>query len=296
MSSTTQKRSNHIHHNSTSNSPKVHKPQRTYHAPSDPPFVYHDNEYTKSRTISTRASLPSMQSNLYTQKTSNFTSMRPASAHTSRRSVSGMKRLLPLKLNTTQISDSDSWSTSISSKRTTFGQSGRLGDLSNRGSTSSTIRPYRDTPIFSEPGSSGLGSPLYQDSCTKCDEDACTTSCIIDEYEGFSDSSSSKGCSSDYSNCHTQSAASSPISSRRRYRADSDFSFACVGEPVNNTGSSWFGSPVIKKKTIPRLSTLDIEEWLDDSASSMCESSDDDDDFFVCYPYQSKSSPSLTSI
>ncbi|ESZ93199.1 hypothetical protein SBOR_6431 [Sclerotinia borealis F-4128] len=285
-------------HSSTYNSPKVHTPRRTYHVPSDPPFVYHDNECTDSRTVSTRASLPSMQSDMYTQESSNFSSMRPASAHSSRRSVSGMKRLLPLKLSSPQIPDSDSWSrsTSTSSKRTTFGQSGRLGDLSNSGSIKESrvafvprlaIRPerYRDTPIISKPGSPLIGSLLYQDgSCIKCsDEVTCTTSCIINEYDGFSDSSSSKECSSDYSNRHTQSAASTPISSRRRYGAGSDFSFKCLGEPIHKLGSSWFGSHV-KERVIPRLSTMNIEEWLSDSASSMCESSDDEDsdDFFAC--------------
>ncbi|KAJ8060761.1 hypothetical protein OCU04_011065 [Sclerotinia nivalis] len=287
---------NYTHQNSTFNSPKVHTPCRTYHVPSNPPFVYHDNEYTESRTISTRASLPTLQSTMYTQETSNLGSVRPASSSTSRRSVSGMKQLLPLKLASSQISDTDSWPTSrpTLSKRTTFGQSGRLGDLSNSGRIAErrwagisrlAIQPtrYRDTPIISKPTIPLLGSPLFQDNCTKCsDEVACTTSCIIDEYEGFSDSSSSEGYSSDYSHHHTQSAASSPISSRRRYRPDSDFSFKCLGEPNQNPGSSWLGSP-LKPRAIPRLSTLDIEEWLGDS-ESMCGSSDDEDsdDSFAC--------------
>ncbi|APA15941.1 hypothetical protein sscle_15g107110 [Sclerotinia sclerotiorum 1980 UF-70] len=235
---------------------------------------------------------------MYTQE--NLGPMRPASSSTSRRSVSGMKQLLPLKLASSPIPDTDSSSSSTStsrptlSKRTTFGQSGRLGGLSNSGRIAErkvagisrlAIQPtrYRDTPILPRPTVPLLASPLFQDNCTKCSDDvACTTSCIIDEYEGFSDSSSSQGDSSDYSNHHTQSVASSDISSRRRYRPDSDFSFKCLGEPNQNSGSSWLGSP-IKPRAIPRLSTLDIEEWLGDS-ESMCGSSDDEDsgDFFAC--------------
>ncbi|CAD6448898.1 f443e6e4-cae2-4cc2-88ff-16b21717a4b9 [Sclerotinia trifoliorum] len=277
------------HNHSAFNSPNIH-------TPSNPHFVYHDIENPASPSVSTRASLPTLQSTMYAQESFNLGPMRPASSNTSRRSVSGMKQLLPLKLASSPVSDIDSSSTSrpALTKRTTFGQSGRVGGLSNSGRIAErrlagisrlAIRPtsFRDTPVISKPTVPFLGSPLFQDSCTKCsDEVACTTSCIIDEYEGFSDSSSSGGDGSDYSNHHTQSAASSAISSRRHYRPDSDFSFKCLGEPNPNSGSSWLGSP-LKPRAVPRLSTLDIEEWLGDS-ESMCGSSDDEDsgDFFAC--------------
>ncbi|KAB8298559.1 hypothetical protein EYC80_000738 [Monilinia laxa] len=203
-----------------------------------------------------------------------------------------MKQLLPLKLSSPQTPDFDSRSASRSTKRTTFGQLGRLGGLSNPGDGAEnklesppriSIRParYRDTPIFSKSGSLLLGGPLYQDKCPKCfNESGCTTSCIIDEYESFSDSASSKGYSSDYSDRHIPSVASSPISSRRRYQTDSEFSFKCLGEPSLDSESSWFGRP--NKQRVNSRSSVNIEEWLSDN--SMCEGSDDDDsdDFFAC--------------
>lgn len=287
-----------IHHNPSFNSSKVHTPRRTYHVPSDPPFVSHDKECTESRTVLMRASLPSMQSNMYTQESSKLGLMRPTSSNSSKRSVSGMKQLLPLKLSSPQTPDFDSRSTSVSVKRTTFGQLGRVGGLSNPGDgeenrlaspSRKSVRParYRDTPIFSKSGSLLLGGSLYQDKCPKCfNEAGCTTSCIIDEYESFSDATSSKGYSSDYSDRHTPSVASSPISSKRRYQTDSEFSFKCLGEPSQDSESSWFGRPNIQRVN-SRSSSMNIEEWLSDSASSMCEGSDDDDsdDFFVCCPF-----------
>ncbi|KAA8564770.1 hypothetical protein EYC84_010542 [Monilinia fructicola] len=242
-----------------------------------------------------RASLPSMQSNMYTQESSKLGLMRPTSSNSSKRSVSGMKQLLPLKLSSPQTPDFDSRSTSVSVKRTTFGQLGRVGGLSNPGDgeenrlaspSRKSVRParYRDTPIFSKSGSLLLGGSLYQDKCPKCfNEAGCTTSCIIDEYESFSDATSSKGYSSDYSDRHTPSVASSPISSKRRYQTDSEFSFKCLGEPSQDSESSWFGRPNIQRVN-SRSSSMNIEEWLSDSASSMCEGSDDDDsdDFFAC--------------
>lgn len=292
--STTHQVNQRHHHISTTDSPKVHTPPRTYHVPCDPLIVCHNNESTQPRTISTRASLPSLNSNMSTQEDPTCDSLRPSSANSTRRSVSGMKQLLPLRLSTSQISDSASFSTSASSKRSTFGHAGRLGGLSNSelnadprlaGPLRSPIRAgrYRHTPIVSKLKLPLSGRPSHQETCIKCsDEEACTASCIIDEYEGFSDSSSSKGYSSDYSNQHTQSIASSPISSRRRYRADSEFSFKCMGEPAHNSGSPWFGNPT-KDQANRRSSTVDIEGWLSDSASSMCGGLDDEDpdDFFV---------------
>ncbi|ATZ50606.1 hypothetical protein BCIN_06g01030 [Botrytis cinerea B05.10] len=290
--------------------PTVHGVRRTYQAPSNPPFVHHENEYTESRTLSTRASLPSLHTTMFKQANATSAMLRPSSAHTSKRAVSGMKRLLPLRLATPPLSedseDSDSHSTSTSCKRSTFGQLERLGDLSDLGNMSQrrlhgtsllAIRPekYRDTPIISTDGSPLIGSPLYQESCTKWDEIECTTSCIIDAYEGLSDSSSSKGCGWDDSNHdthETQSATLSPLSPRRRHQADSELSFKCMGEENEEVGegeegeqseSSWFAGSKTQRRVTPRLSTLDIEEWLDDSESSMCESSDDEsDDFFAC--------------
>ncbi|KAK6603670.1 hypothetical protein H4I96_06438 [Botrytis cinerea] len=250
--------------------PTVHGVRRTYQAPSNPPFVHHENEYTESRTLSTRASLP--KSRVWDEAT--FT----------------------LRLATPPLSedseDSDSHSTSTSCKRSTFGQLERLGDLSDLGNMSQrrlhgtsllAIRPekYRDTPIISTDGSPLIGSPLYQESCTKWDEIECTTSCIIDAYEGLSDSSSSKGCGWDDSNHDTHET-----------QTDSELSFKCMGEENEEVGegeegeqseSSWFAGSKTQRRVTPRLSTLDIEEWLDDSESSMCESSDDEsDDFFAC--------------
>ncbi|QSZ32312.1 hypothetical protein DSL72_001886 [Monilinia vaccinii-corymbosi] len=271
-------------HSSIFNSPKVHASRRIYLVPSDPPF-----ESMASRTIFTRASLPTIRSNTSsdTQETSSLDAMRPASSSSSKkRSVSGMKELLPLKLSSPQIPNLESKSTSKSTRRTTFGQSARLGPLSKSGDgtelsprlSMSTAR-YRDTPIFSQSGTLLFGGPLHQESCSKCHQVGCTTSCIIDEYEACSDSSSSTGFSSDYSDRHTKSdapsVASSSISSERRYRPHSGFSFKCLGEPNHNSGSSWFAKP-IKQRVSSRLSTLDIEEWLSDSASSMCEGSDDE--------------------
>ncbi|TGO33411.1 hypothetical protein BHYA_0247g00010 [Botrytis hyacinthi] len=314
-SSTTQnisQRQTHTYQNSTSSIlPKVHVLRKTYQAPSNPPFAHHENEYTESRTLSTRASLPSLHTTMFKQANATSALLRPSSAHTSKRAVSGMKRLLPLRLATPPLSedseDSDSHSVSTPSKRSTFGQLERLGDLSDLGNISQrrlhgtsllAIRPekYRDTPIISTDGSPLIGSPLYQESCTKWDEIECTTSSIIDAYEGLSDSESSKGCGWDDSNHdthETQSATLSPMSPRRRHRADSELSFKCLGEENEDaerdeegeqSESSWFAGSKTKRRTAPRLSTLDIEEWLDDSESSMCESSDDDesDDFFAC--------------
>ncbi|PQE15143.1 hypothetical protein CJF31_00007237 [Rutstroemia sp. NJR-2017a BVV2] len=287
-------------HISTSDSPNVHTPHRTYHAP----ISSFDNDivHTIPRRIT---SLPCLQLEMYSE-TSFCTPARPASANPSRRSVSGMKQLLPLRLSTPQTPTSTSSYSPASCRRTTFGHNAELGGFSDPKSIASrrkiagpplAIRPagYRDTPVYSKTGTPLLDNPYSVDAknCTRCFEGAaCTTSCIIDDYEGFSDSSSGSKYDSDYSKMHDEeSEASTPISRRRR---NSSFSFKCMGEAYSET-SSWFGSPVRQRKNpfsgslrpiVDRLSehrsSVDIEEWLSDSTSMCGSDTEENDDFFAC--------------
>ncbi|KAM3080850.1 hypothetical protein ACMFMG_004807 [Clarireedia jacksonii] len=296
----TPQRQSYPHRISTPNSPNVHTPHRTYHAP----ISSSDNDivHPSPRRVT---SLPCLQVEMYPE-TSFCIPARPASANTSRRSVSGMKQLLPLKLSSPQTPSSTSSYSPVSCRRTTFGHNAKLGSFSDPKSIASrkkiagpplAIRPagYRDTPVYSKTGTPLLDNPYgaEEGNCTRCSEGvACTTSCIIDDYEGFSDSSSGSKYDSDYSkNNDEESEASTPISKRRR---NSSFSFKCMGEAYSET-SSWFGSPVRQRKdpfsrnlrtVVDRVSehrsSVDIEEWLSDS-TSMCESdTEESDDFFAC--------------
>lgn len=142
--------------------------------------------YTCTRTS------PSSTQPLY--QTETFSAGNPI-----RRSVSGMKTLLPLKL-TSVAPDMGSWPQSAPSHRTTFGMRLSLrierpsstsesaeNGKSRRKSPPSRPRRHRDTPIYTEPGVQ-LPGPAYLNANSirrRCapQDSTCDEACIINEYD-----------------------------------------------------------------------------------------------------------------
>jgi hypothetical protein len=125
-----------------------------------------------------------------------------ASPHHITRSIPGMKSLLPLRLSSPSPSETDAWPAPAINNRSTFGMNIALKDgnedrisqylLGNRqnsdsGSGPYRLNPYRDIPIYTEPGSPQLSRAYFTDdelhsSCATSESDewfeASDCSCI----------------------------------------------------------------------------------------------------------------------
>lgn len=120
-----------------------------------------------------------------TTKTSNAD--QHSSANPARRSVLGMKDLLPLKLLSPNPSDNVVWPSSAPCDRTTFGMrlslriDGRPVSMmeAQRKPSAQQARRNRDMPIYTEPGTPlpGLAYFDHDDACLQhsSGDEACTT-------------------------------------------------------------------------------------------------------------------------
>jgi len=101
-----------------------------------------------------------------------------ASCHHITRSVSGMKSLLPLRLLSPTLPDINVWPSSTPNNRSTFGMDITSNDEDHNGISreqlndeqdadirvgSQRLKPYRDVPIYSEPGSPLLNRAYLTD-------------------------------------------------------------------------------------------------------------------------------------
>jgi len=297
--------------NSIQTSPSVQAPRSTYHMAYVPPPVF--PRRNRFGAMSRSTSLPTMQDDMHASvaEASHFDTSGPTSSL--RRSVSGMKQPFPLKLASPHFPETNFWPSATSVRRATFGLQGGYEDGMNLEQNSTrlprrkhprlqmTIRPqkYRDTPIYTEPGSPVPGRAYYTDEekCFTCTSpgSSCDEACIIREYESFDETSSDQGSDDDIDDLRDTVRASA-LKMKARSR-DSDLSFKCLGQPnhmdslYNDT--QWLRSPLNRwnhpaSDSLPHLladdlnrrsSAFDPEEWISDSTrNSYYESGDD---FFV---------------
>jgi len=153
--------------------PRSKLTRRTYHGSSASTPRDFDTAYGPAYAPPSDDSRPRMQvcAMMFTEEPQSLspTLDRAPSSSSVRRSVAGMKNLLPLKLLSPTAPDMDVWPASAPSHRTTFGLRLSLRAEDRRSSVGertgyyhSTSRPkrYRDTPIYTEPGTP-LPSPAY---------------------------------------------------------------------------------------------------------------------------------------
>lgn len=178
-------------------SPRSSVLRRTYDAPLPARSPQQRPAYASHPT---HISLRRMQSRtmMFPREPSTAQSSEHSFGNPVRRSVSGMKNLLPLKLLSPTASELGIWPSSAPSHRTTFGmrlslkveerRSSMNGHTdSQRARLAQRPRRYRDTPIFAEAGTP-LPSPAYftnDDVCLRCPPSglACDETCIIDDYD-----------------------------------------------------------------------------------------------------------------
>jgi len=136
-----------------------------------------------------------------------------------------------------------------------------------------TIRPnlYRDTPIYTEPGSPLLGRAYYtdEDVCFNCSPpgSSCDESCIFHDYE-----SSSEAITKDEV-WGRQSEGGSAAPKMKDVIRSSELSFKCLGESPSYSNSlfrnegAWLSSSRKGSKSEPPLSAMveNRESWLNDS-------------------------------
>jgi len=260
-----------------------------YHAPYASNFKNHDS----CHAIRRHSSLPSMHVRM------DFTSSpkgnagvvkRSGSTHSLRRSVAGMKSLLPLKLSAS-LPNSIS-SSSASTQRSTFGLEQGHGkhtvlQTSNHSPSrqfnvpsSITIRRerYRDIPVYTQPGSPSLNLAYYTDEAVCFNSSSPASSCNQSfEYD-------SEAGDSDNLDQETALRDQPRIMSRPSH--SSGLSFQCLGETgsslrtLNHDEGAWLSEPLnnwnhSEAERLPWIlaeSTPvehDIEGWLSDT-SSIC--------------------------
>lgn len=229
---------------------------------------------------------------------------RTSSINSMRRSVKGMKNLLPLKLTSTSRQGQE-WLSPTSSHRSTFGLPVcRSQSILERRANHSfapppmTIRPeqYRDTPIYTEAGSPMMGRAYYTDyevcfSCSPPGSSCGDESFLFHEDESSSDEGYVCG---DWLKSVPENfvAGGSRTSTVETCARDSDLSFKCQGEltPLGTQlfrdEAAWLSSssppqprynPSIHTSENARVPVRDAETWLDDASSY----DGDDDDILV---------------
>lgn len=269
----------------------------SYEAPYNSTSLHNDN----GRTMPRHKSLPSIKSTMFsTGSAPKRTPVRERSDSMStnslRRSVSGMKNLLPLTLSSSLPTPTSNSTTPP--QRSTFGfEDQPAEDTPLRRSHQSsnrrfhvprpiTIRreQYRDTPIYTEPGSPLLNLAYYTDEQVSLDSSA--ESC--DETSNIYGYASSSCESEDLEDLDEETplpVGFSPTRMNRRPPRNSELSFKCLGElerSLFRDEAAWLSSPLnrwnaSKTEPLPQLlaenmpGEHDIEGCLSPSdTSSFC--------------------------
>ncbi|KAL5330509.1 hypothetical protein ACEPPN_000026 [Leptodophora sp. 'Broadleaf-Isolate-01'] len=218
-----------------------------------------------------------------------------------KRSVPSMKSLLPLKLLSPTLPQSDIWPSTSEDQRSTFGtissakeSSGVKGKTNNPLGLRLSLLPrrssQRDTPIYNEPGSPLPGRAYYtsDDLCFNCSPPGspCNEGCISHSLaHAEAESELDDEDDADRSQVASQSNALDAGNFRRRsYVSEaprgSGLSFQCSGEKLFPSEAAWLSSPLPdspKSQLVHRRSTIklplerDVESWLSDTASEMGE-------------------------
>jgi hypothetical protein len=207
-------------------------------------------------------------------KTTMRTSDRMSKVLQTRRSVPGMKDLLPLQLSSPSLPNIEIWPSPNSIQRSTFGfeepQSPKKGVESQRSITRHdnptrlplTIRPqqYRDSPICYEPGSPLPKSPTESlhfhysppSSCSNTEDECSSPNTELDEqYETMVSASLLlvvpwanllQSMIKAYQEDAHHSWASNPTDISR----SSVLSFQCMGEPMFPNEAAWLRSPTAR--------------------------------------------------
>ncbi|KUJ13657.1 uncharacterized protein LY89DRAFT_671955 [Mollisia scopiformis] len=220
-----------------------------------------------------------------------------------KRSVPGMKALLPLKLLSPTLPEFDTWPSPEPTKRSTFGRRiisqdieySSIGDRA-RDSLKSRKRSqqYRDTPIYSEPGSPVPSRAYFSENdvcfnCSQpgsiCDADELIQDFValkgdkIEDNEDEEDDTEGTPCTV---KCVSEAPSTNPTP---RW---SELSFQCSGEALYENESVWLRSPMSKNSSVDEALADDIkdnqfaertvESWLSDTSSSF----DHEDEILAC--------------
>ena len=255
-------------------------------------------------TMPRHTSLPSMKLAMFSTDFALSNGMQRERAeytNSLRRSVSGMKTLLPLKLSSSQ--PTSTWSSLSAPHRSTFGFEGHSAEQSQyRASHQSpsrrfniprpvTIRRehYRDTPVYTEPGSPLLNLAYYTEEQNL--ESPILESC--DENSIFGEYALSSVANEDFEGLDEDvpiAEGSLPAEANRLSRS-SDLSFKCLGEARRSrffhesarlssrlnfesaAGEDAFPQDLANNMHVDH----DIEGWLSLSeTSSICDEADED--------------------
>ncbi|KAH7333049.1 hypothetical protein BKA65DRAFT_38849 [Rhexocercosporidium sp. MPI-PUGE-AT-0058] len=246
----------------------------------------------------TYAALVDMFSNDYTMIDGNSNTLMRGTCNSVKRSVPNMTSLLPLKLLSPTLPQSDLWPSASQDQRSTFGaipssqESSRVQGKTNNplGLRLSLLPPrssQRDTPIYTEPGSPLPGRAYYtsEDICFNssqtCNEGSAFHGLGHAEFRKLEDEVDDEVV--------TQSNALDAIDFRRRSYVSqprsSGLSFQCSGEELFPSEAAWLNSPLPilpNSQNVRRRSALrgplerNVESWLSDTASEM------DEDVLVC--------------
>lgn len=280
-------------------------PCSTYQTPYNSTCLHND----RGRTMPQHRSLPSIKCIMSSINTSpgRTPPSRARSDSTSttslRRSVSGMKSLLPFKLSSSL--PTSTLNSPTPPHRSTFGLENHPAEslefrISHRASKNPRFhvpRPivirreqYRDTPIYTEPGSPLLNLAYYADdqACVESSAESCDETSIIHEY-------ASSSCESDdleeLDEKTPLPGESSPTRMNRQRSRSSELSFKCLGEsawPLFPDEGAWLSSPLNRRhmsKTDPfphlLAENMPVENDLEKSLSPSNTSSICADDLYV---------------
>lgn len=283
-------------------------PHMTYYPPI-PTIPSHDTPSPESE-MPRHVSLPQIQpdSIMFTMerptKDRRCELNRMSSTSSVRRSVTGMKHLLPLKLSSSGRSEQE-WPSPTSSHRSTFGFSVRSPPslLERRAKHKNipppmSIRPgkYRDTPIYTAAGSPMMCRAYYIDEevCFGCSpgNSSCDESFSFQDYDSSSDEGYRCGEWLRSVPEGIVGGGSRPSTGSVDGTRDSDMSFKCRGEydsaetPLFRDEAAWLSSSSPARSLSNARSNEPgevapmghgAEGWLDDASSY----DGDDDDILV---------------
>ncbi|KAF8860000.1 hypothetical protein BDZ45DRAFT_688849 [Acephala macrosclerotiorum] len=217
-----------------------------------------------------------------------------ASFRTCKRSVPGMKTLMPLKLLSPTLPDFDTWPSLESSKRTTFGtrivsqdfeEFSEIGDRARDSMISrKRSQQYRDTPIYSQPGSPIPSRAYFSDNDVRfnfsqpgsiSDEDGCIHDSVSLQEDKLEDDNHNQN-DGEKTPCTVKNVPQRQfVTPTSRW---SDLSFQCSGEALFENEAAWLRSPMSKNSsadsTMLAVDARDnlveriVESWLSDTSSS----------------------------
>lgn len=230
-----------------------------------------------------------------------------------KRSVPGMKTLLPLKLLSPTLPEFDTWPSPEPVKRSTFGTkivsqyveyTPAIGDRARDSLQSrKRSRQYRDTPIYSEPGSPVPSRAYFSDDdvgfhCSQ-PRSICEADSIIQDFINLKEAETIDDEEEEVSHHILIPNTLNPFTDRNQDRAEgtpctvkcisrkpsatqtprwSELSFQCSGEPLYENESIWLRSPMRKANSAKERLAVDggggdyaertVESWLSDTSSS----------------------------